>query len=63
MRSGKIALSNTHFSTHYIWFVIKSTQFAKSYESHIHLMRPIWILINQNECVGKCVLNSTPSVP
>jgi len=46
----------THFSTHSLWLVkihMGPTKFI--WDPHV-LVEPMWILTNQRECVGKCVL-------
>jgi len=56
MRNASNTPSNTHFSTHSLWFVeihMRSTKFI--WDPH-DLVGPMWILTNQRECVKKCVL-------
>jgi len=46
---------NTHFSTHSLWLVKIHTGPTKFIWDLHDLVRPVWILTNQRECVEKCV--------
>jgi len=56
MRNASNTHYNTHIPIHSFWLVKTYMGSTKSCESHISLVSPMWILINQRECVEKCVL-------
>jgi len=48
--------SNTHFLTHSLWLV-KAHMGPTKFIWDLHdLVGPMWVLTNQRECVGECVL-------
>jgi len=56
MRNASNTLSNTHFSTHpFLLAKIHMGPTKLIWDPH-DLVRPMWILTNQRECVEKCVL-------
>jgi len=56
LRNATNTLFNTHFSTHSLWLIKIHIGPTKSCGSYIFLVGHMWILTNQRECGGKCVL-------